>query len=146
MRPLSISFGAGLVSLASAALAPALADPPATWTPDPTFPDYYQRDPAVMNGSCACAPVAAVDSFFWLASKYDLPNLTNGVTWQQLTNRLEGPRFMGTDFFGNRSAERSISSSPRSPPARTSRSSSYGSRTAATRATPPERSAATGSP
>ncbi len=108
MRPLSIRFGASLVSLAFAEFAPALADPPATWTPDPNFPDYYQRDPAVMNGSCACAPVAAVDSFFWLAQKYDLPNLTNGVTWQVLTNRLEGPRFMGTDFFGNTSAERFV--------------------------------------
>ena len=80
MRLLSISSVAGLSLLATTALAPALADPPATWTPDPNFPDYYQRDPTVMNGNCACAPVAAVDSLFWLAQKYDLPNLTNGVT------------------------------------------------------------------
>ena len=71
---------------------------PDSWTPDPTFPDFYQKDPKVLNGECACAPAAAVDSFFWLASKYNLPKMATqgGATWQDVTNTLEGANYMNT--------------------------------------------------
>jgi hypothetical protein len=92
------------IVVASIAASPLLAAPPATWTPDKAFPDYYQKDPAVNMGDCACAPVAATDSLFWLASKYNLPKLIKGVTWQQLTNTLESNKYMntnGTTYAGN---------------------------------------------
>lgn len=74
---------------------------PATYNSDPNFPDYYQQDPAVNNGGCACAPVAATDSLFWLAQRYKgLGNLTKGKTWQQLTNTLENDTYMKTATNG----------------------------------------------
>ena len=80
-------------------ITPSFAGPiPPVWNPDPNFPDFYQKDPNVNNGGCACAPVAATDSLFWLADKYNFPNLKTqgGATWQAVTNTLEGAAYMNT--------------------------------------------------
>lgn len=44
---------------------------------DPTFSDFNQFDPDIVNiaGQCGCGPTAATDSLFWLADKYNMPNL-----------------------------------------------------------------------
>lgn len=69
---------------------------PANWMPDPDFPDFYQQDPAVNDGGCACAAVAATDSLFWLAETYNMPGLATfgGATWQDVTNTIQGPDYM----------------------------------------------------
>ena len=77
-----------LTMLTAAVLFPWVAaaqDPPPTWTPDPNFPDYQQTDQNVNNGAYACAEVAATDSFYWLSTKYNMPNLQQ-ATWQTLAN------------------------------------------------------------
>lgn len=69
---------------------------PVNWAPDPDFPDFYQQDPAVNDGGCACAAVAATDSLFWLAETYNMPGLATfgGATWQDVTNTIQGPDYM----------------------------------------------------
>ena len=82
----------------AAVLFPLLAiaqDPPPTWTPDPNFPDYQQTDPNVNNERIACAEVAATDSFYWISTNYNMPNLRQ-ATWQTLANLLETNQYFKT--------------------------------------------------
>lgn len=81
---LAISFG---VSSASAY--------PVAWNPDPAFPDYWQRDPGVLEGSWACAPTAATNSLYWLADRYNLSNLKK-AEWQDVANTLGDASHMKT--------------------------------------------------
>lgn len=93
LRAITVAMIAGIVLLPGAAWAI-----PVDWKADPKFPDFFQKDPKVTNGLCACAPVAATDSMFWLAKKYNLPKLATlgGKTWQDVTNTLEGAKYMNT--------------------------------------------------
>jgi hypothetical protein len=61
---------------------------PAAWNPDPKYPDFWQQDPLIINGAVACGPTAATNSLYWLADKYNLPNLKDPVRWQNVANRL----------------------------------------------------------
>jgi len=75
--------------------APAAAAGPIALSPDPTYPDFWQRDSHITNGSIACGPTAATDSLYWLANRYGLPNL-EGSTWQAVDNLLGSASFMQT--------------------------------------------------
>jgi hypothetical protein len=78
---------------------------PSDWTPDAQFQDFWQKDSGVNSGNMACAEVAATDSLWWLSTKYNLPNLIQGKTWQGLANTLETSSYMNLTGNGTYSGK-----------------------------------------
>ena len=78
---------------------------PSGWTPDVQFQDFWQKDSGVNSGNMACAEVAATDSLWWLSTKYNLPNLIQGKTWQGLANTLETSSYMNLTGNGTYSGK-----------------------------------------
>jgi len=83
-----------LLTIASLPVAYAI---PFHWTPDPDYPDYYQKDAALNCSSVQCGPSSATNSLYWMADTYSLPNLKKN-TWQTTANTLADNNHMRTQL------------------------------------------------